>query len=92
MIEDCRQHKANESPDTAPQSNPAPARMRSDQLSPQNGRAEGNDSEDQHSNVLAALASRRKLGRDGQRCQLVDTSANAREHHASNENVHRTSG
>ena len=63
--------------------------MRSNKLTPKNGGTEGDDREDEHSDIFSTLGSRSHLRRGGQSRKLVDTSANSRKGHAADEDVHR---
>jgi hypothetical protein len=91
VVEDCSDHKSDESPDSTETSDPAPRRVVGDQLSPKHRRAERNDCEDQYSDVLATLARWCQLGGRGEGGKFVDSGTDSRKHHTTNEDIHGVS-
>lgn len=89
VVEHGRHDKTDESPEAAPEADVAPCGVRGDELRPEHRWAERDDGEHQDGNVLAALGSRCKLRCHSQCGKLVDSSANPREDHAADEDVHR---
>ena len=84
--------KTDECPDAAKKTNPAPAAVVGNQLTPEDRWAEWNNREDEDRDVQASLLDWGKLRSDGERCQLVDTSTDTSNSHASDESVHGVCG
>ena len=91
-VEDRGHGETDEIPDAAEQADPSPGAMRRDELAPEDGRAEGDDGEDEDGDVFSTLGGRRKLGGDGERGELVDSGTDTREDHAADEHVHLVRG
>jgi hypothetical protein len=87
-VKDCGHDKADESPQSTEQTNPAPRRVVRDELSPEYRRAEGNDREDQNGNIFATLAGGGQLGSSGQSSKFVDSGTDSSKHHTANEGIH----
>lgn len=65
--------------------------MGSDQLPPKHTWTERENAEDEYRDVLSSLSSGSQLRSRGQRRKFVDTCTNAREDHASDEDIHGVS-
>jgi len=66
-VEDERADEADTRPEATEESAVSPSGIVGDQLTPEDGWAEGNDGEYEDCNIFPALSGRGKFGRDGQR-------------------------
>ena len=79
MVEEEDAKEANSRPETADETEPPPASMVCDQLTPENRWAEGNDGEYENSDIFASLAGWSKFRGYGKRGEFAYTGATARE-------------
>jgi hypothetical protein len=87
-----RHDKADESPQSAEQTDPTPRRVVCDQLSPQHRRAEGNDRKDQNGNIFTTLAGGSQLGGRGQGSKFVNSGTDSSKYHTADEGIHGVGG
>ncbi len=81
-VEEDGQKESNGSPNTAEYTTVSPIRIRSDQLRPEDGRAERQDCENEKCDIGSALSGRCKFGGHSESREFVDTSARAGYGHA----------
>ena len=79
MVEEEDAKEANGRPETADETEPPPAGVERDQLTPEHGWTKWNDGEHENGNIFAPLASGSKFRGHGKRGKFAYTGATARE-------------